>query len=81
MRAYTISEAQENLPALLEEAEKKGYIVIRGDIGQAFIVKPQVRPPLEPQTTGKSPIDVVDGVDLGITTEEIVEIVRQGREV
>ena len=80
MRAYTISEAQENLPALLEEAEKKGYVVIHGDIGQAFIVKPQVRPPLKPQTTGKSPIDV-EGVDLGVTTDEIVEIVRKGREV
>ena len=75
MKTYTISEAQKNLPALLEEAEEKGYAVIQGGVGQAFIVKP----PLKPRATGKSPLDV-ESVDLGVTTEEIVEIVRQGRE-
>ena len=79
MKTYTISEAQKNLPTLLEEAEEKGYAVIQGGVGQAFIVKPQVRPPLKPHVTGKSPLDV-ESVNLGVTTEEIVEIVRQGRE-
>ena len=79
MKTYTISEAQKNLPTLLEEAEEKGYAVIQGGVGQAFIVKPQVRPPLKPHATGKSPLDV-ESVNLGVTTEEIVEIVRQGRE-
>ena len=81
MKTYTISEAQRNLPTLLEEAEKKGYVVIHGDVGQAFIVKPQMKPPLnKPQTEGKSPLDV-KGVDLGLTREEIVDIVREGREL
>ncbi len=79
MKAYTISEAQKDLPTLLEEAEEKGYAVIQGGVGQAFIVKPQVSPPLKPRATGKSPLDV-ESVNLGVTTEEIVEIVRQGRE-
>jgi hypothetical protein len=80
MKTYTISEAQRNLPTLLEEAEKKGYVVIHGDVGQAFVVKPQVAPPLKSQTEGKSPLDV-KGVDLGVTTEEIVDIVRESREI
>ena len=46
MKTYTISEAQRNLPDLLEEAEKKGYVVIYGDVGQAFVVKRQVTTPL-----------------------------------
>ena len=79
MKTYTISEAQKNLPALLEEAEEKGYAVIQGGVGQAFIVKPQVRPSLKPRATGKSPLDV-ESVDLNVTTDEIVEIARQGRE-
>ena len=80
MKTYTISEAQRNLPALLEEAEKKGYVVIYGDVGQAFVVKRQVTTPLESHSDGKSPLDV-KGVDLGVTTEEIVEIVRESREM
>ena len=80
MKTYTISEAQQNLPALLEEAEKKGYAVIHGDVGQAFLVKPQVTPPLKSHTDEKSPLDV-EGVDLGVTTEEIVEIVRDSRKI
>ena len=80
MKTYTISEAQRNLPALLKEAEEKGYAVIHGDVGQAFIVKPQVKPPLKSRTEGKSPLDV-ETVDLGLTREEIVDIVREGREL
>ena len=75
MKTYTIPEAQKNLPALLREAEQKGYAIIHGDVGQAFIVKPQMKP----NTVGK-PLSDIPSVDLGITREEIVEIVRQGRE-
>lgn len=75
MKTYTISEAQKNLPALLKEAEEKGYAVIQGGAGQAFIVKPQMKP----NAAGK-PLRDIPSVDLGITREEIVEIVRQGRE-
>ena len=78
MKTYTISEAQKNLPALLEEAEKKGYAVIQGGVGQAFVVKPQVTPSLKPHKTGKSPLDV-PAVDLGLTRDEIVEAVRESR--
>ena len=48
-------------------------------VGQAFIVKPHVRPSLKPRATGESPPDV-ESVDLSVTTEETVEFVRQGRE-
>ncbi len=80
MKTYTISEAQRNLQALLEEAEEKGYAVIYGSVGQAFIVKPHITPPLKSHTEGKSPLDV-KGVDIGVTTEEIVDIIRESREI
>ena len=74
MKAYTIAEAQKNLPALLEES-KKGMVVIHGDSGDAFLVKAEPKPEIR---EGKFPAHI-KGVDLDITTEEIVEIVREGR--
>ncbi len=74
MKAYTIAEAQKNLPALLEES-KKGAVVIHGDFGDAFLLKAE---PKSEVRDGKS-LAHIKGVDLNITTEEIVEIVREGR--
>ncbi len=74
MKAYTIAEAQKNLPTLLEES-KKGVVVIHGDLGDVFLVKAERKPQIK---SGKSLADI-KGVDLDITTEEIVEIVREGR--
>ncbi len=71
MRVYTYSEARQNLASLLDIAQRDGEVAIRRRDGQTFI--------LRPQSSGQSPLDV-EGVDLDVTTEEIVEIIRQGRE-
>ena len=60
----------------MKEATEKGYAVIQGGVGQAFIVKPQMKP----NTAGKSLKDIPT-VDLGVTRDEIVDIVREGREL
>ena len=71
MRVYTYSEARQNLASLLDVAKRDGSVAIRCRDGQTFI--------LSPQPMDNSPIDV-EGVDLDITTEEIIDINRQGRE-
>jgi len=71
MLVYTYSEARQNLASLLDQAAKEGEVRIRRKDGQVFVVKPQPR--------AHSPLDV-ETVDLGVTTEEIVRIVREGRE-
>lgn len=71
MRVYTYSEARQSLATLLDVATRDGAVAIRRGDGQTFI--------LSPQSVGNSDLDV-EGIDLGITTEEIVDIVRQGRE-
>ena len=71
MRAYTYSEARQNLASILEEARKDGAVRIRRKDGQTFV--------LQPESSETSPLDV-EGVDLGLTTEEIVAIIREGRE-
>ena len=70
MQTYTENE-QENLSFLLERASRDGEVRIRRVNGQIFILRPE-------QTKG-SALDVA-GIDLDISTQELVEIVRDGRE-
>lgn len=70
MKVYTYSEARQKLASLLEEARKKGAVRIQRRDGQSFVLKP------ERSTT--SPLDV-PGLQLDITTDEIVAFVREGR--
>lgn len=71
MKVYTYSEARQNLASLLDQAAEYGEVQIKRRDGQVFVVRIEPRP--------ISPLDV-EPVDLDITTEEIVEIVREGRE-
>ncbi len=71
MKVYTYSEARQNLASLLDQAAEYGEVQIKRRDGQVFVVRIEPRP--------NSPLDV-EPVDLDITTEEIVEIVREGRE-
>lgn len=70
MEVYTYSEARQNMAALLEKADRGECIRIRRKDGHLFELKAA--------TEISSPLDV-DGVDLGVTTEEIVGFVREGR--
>ena len=71
MIVYTYTQATQNLASVLEKANQDGKVKIRGEDGQVFIIRP------EPRTD--SPLDV-ESVELGITTSEIVEFVKEGRE-
>lgn len=71
MRVYTCSEARRNFASVLDIAQRDGAVRIRRKDGQSFI--------LQPESSTLSPLDV-EGVDLGLTGAEIVEIVREGRE-
>ena len=71
MKVYTYSEARQNLASLLEAAQREGAVRIRRRDGQSFV--------LQPESSEASPLDV-EGVDLGVTTDEIVSMIREGRE-
>ncbi|MBN1956127.1 MAG: type II toxin-antitoxin system Phd/YefM family antitoxin [Anaerolineae bacterium] len=71
MVVYTYSEARQNLASLLDQAAKEGEVRIRRKDGQVFVIRLQPR--------SDSPLDVKE-VDLGISTDDIVKIVREGRE-
>jgi hypothetical protein len=70
MQTYTESEL-ENLSSLLEQASREGEVRIQRADGASFI--------LRPEKIKRSPLDIV-GIDLNISTQEIIDIVREGRE-
>jgi len=71
MQVYTFSEARQKLASILEQASKDGEVLIKRRDGRSYVLKPA--------TSAKSPLDV-KGVDLGLSSSEIVDFVREGRE-
>ncbi len=71
MRVYTYSEARQKLAAVLEQAERAGKVLIRRKDGRTFA--------LMPEKNVTSPLDV-PAIKANLTTQEIVDIVREGRE-
>jgi hypothetical protein len=67
---YTYSEARQNLSSLLDQAAREGEVRIKRKDGRVFVLK------LE--TSRDSPLDV-EGLDLGLTAAEIVQLVQEGR--
>ena len=70
MMVYTYSEARQQLATLLEEAAREGAVRIKRKDGQTGVLTPEV--------SCGSPLDV-EGIDLGLTTAEIVQFIREGR--
>ena len=66
MTTYTQTES---LTDLMEKARQDGGIYIRRDDGLLFLLKPEA---------ALSPFDV-EGVDTGVTREEILEAIHDGR--
>ncbi|MBN1999229.1 type II toxin-antitoxin system Phd/YefM family antitoxin [candidate division KSB1 bacterium] len=71
MTTYTYSQARQNLSTLLDRAKREGGILIKRKDGSYFSVRPV--------PDNKSPLDVA-GVNINITKEEIVDIIREMRE-
>ena len=71
MREYSFTEARQYFAAILDEAKREGVVCIKKRNGEAFHLKPA--------DTKKSPLDI-KGVNLGLNSSDIVNIVREGRE-
>ena len=71
MQIYTYSEARQKLAVVLEQAESSGKVLIRRKDGRTFA--------LTPEKIATSPLDV-PSIKAKITTKEVVDIIRKGRE-
>ena len=70
MHVYTFLEAKQNFSVLFEQAQSEGGVQIKGDNGKTFVLSPIIET--------KSPLDV-EGVSLGLSADEIVSFVHEGR--
>jgi antitoxin Phd len=71
MQVYTYSEARQKLASVLKQAENTGKVLIRRKDGRTFS--------LVPEKMASSPLDVPT-IKAKITTQEIVDTIRAGRE-
>ncbi len=71
MQVYSYSEARQKFATVLKQAESTGKVIIRRKDGRTFA--------LVPEKSVFSPLDVPP-IKANVTTEEIVDIVRAGRE-
>jgi len=71
MLVYSYSEARQKLAQVLRQAEDSGKVLIRRKDGRIFALTPEKLP--------LSPLDVPT-IQVDMTTREIVDTVRQGRE-
>ena len=71
MQVYTYSEARQKLAMILNQAENTGKVLIRRKDGRTFA--------LVPEQIAHSPLDVPT-IKANISTQEIVDIIREGRE-
>lgn len=71
MHTYTYSEARQKLAAVLDQAENTGKVLIQRKDGRTFA--------LIPEKNAKSPLDI-PSIKAKVSTKEIVDIIREGRE-
>jgi len=71
MQVYTYSEARQKLAKILDQAENTGKVIIRRKDGRTFA--------LVPEKVVFSPLDVPT-IKAKISTQELVDIIREGRE-
>ncbi len=71
MKEYSFTEARQHFASILDEARKEGVVCVKKRDGESFYIKPVI--------PTKSPLDI-KGVNLGVSSSEIVDIIREGRE-
>ena len=70
MTIFTFSDARQRFAAVLEKAKSEGRVLIKRKDGTVFMIQPVEKP--------ESPLDV-EGINLKLTADEIVGMVREIR--
>ncbi|MCD6115554.1 type II toxin-antitoxin system Phd/YefM family antitoxin [bacterium] len=71
MTIYTFSEARQKFASILNQAVIEGEVLVRRKDGSSFIIKPIERT--------ESPLNV-KGVNINISSDDIVDIMHEIRE-
>ncbi|GHV76953.1 hypothetical protein AGMMS49942_17740 [Spirochaetia bacterium] len=73
MKAFEYEEARDKLSTVLDTALIED-VIIRNGKGESFKISS-----LNSNTSGKSPLEGIKGIKVNITTQELVEMIREGR--
>ncbi len=65
MTTYT---SRQNLATVLNKAKQEGEILIKRKDGTCFLIRPVLK--------NKSPLDI-EGINLNISSEEIIDVIRE----
>jgi PHD/YefM family antitoxin component YafN of YafNO toxin-antitoxin module len=71
MKEYSFTEARQHFASVLDAAKREGVVCIKKKNGDTYLLKPVI--------SKKSPLDI-KGVKLDVSSKEIVDIIRSGRE-
>ena len=71
MVKYTFSQARQNFASVLNRAQNEGEVIIQRKDGSSFVIKPY--------KINNSPFNV-KGINLEISSDEILDIIRESRE-
>ena len=74
MRVFTFSEARRQLSVVLDCAQTEGSACVTRRDGSMFVIQPLDNT----LATASSPLDV-DGVDLGVGGDQLIEFIRESR--
>ncbi|NMC12771.1 MAG: type II toxin-antitoxin system Phd/YefM family antitoxin [Chloroflexi bacterium] len=69
-KVYTYSDARQQFASLLEQAVRDGEVKVKRKDGQIFVIRPEKRM--------DSPFKV-ESIDLSLSTDEILEFIRESR--
>jgi hypothetical protein len=75
MRIYNYSEARQNFTSVLNASLKEEVVIRRRD-GSRFKIVPMDAG----KKNEKSPLEGIKGINANVTTSELIEIIREGRE-
>jgi antitoxin (DNA-binding transcriptional repressor) of toxin-antitoxin stability system len=75
MKIYNYSEARQKFTSVLNTALSEEVIITRRDGSRFKIIPIDTK-----KTKGHSPLENIKGVKADVSTEELVEIIREGRE-
>jgi hypothetical protein len=70
MTVFTFSNARQNFASLLDTASKTGEVLIKRQDGRVYS--------LRQKTVKRSPLEV-KGINTKITTQELINIIRESR--
>jgi hypothetical protein len=74
MKVYNYSQARQNFTSVLNTALREEVEIQRKD-GSRFKIVPVIGDRKE-----KSPLEGIKGIEANVTTAELLEIIREGRE-